>query len=119
VSGFKASIEADLHRTFLNTNDFGELCTIVYDGQTYRRVPTVLTGLKEKDRRAHVNDHAQGLFRVSRVLHCALADLGGNQPEVGQRIRIGCESRFLSEFYVASSTCDLGMLRVELEEVDE
>lgn len=59
---------------------------------------------------------------MSSVLHCALEDLGGNQPEKGLRIRINDEEGgegFFREFYVASSVCELGMLRVELEAIDE
>ena len=64
----------------------------------------------------------QGLYIVSSVLHCALSDLGGVQPERGQRIRINDQEGgggFFREFYVASSVCEMGMLRVELEAVDE
>ena len=59
---------------------------------------------------------------MSSVLHCARDDLGGKQPEKGTRIRIndeeGCGG-FFREFYVASSVCELGMLRVELEAIGE
>lgn len=85
-------------------------------------IPVVLSGLKEKDRRQLMSDHAQGLYIVSSVLHCALSDLGGVQPERGQRIRINDQEGgggFFREFYVASSVCEMGMLRVELEAVDE
>ena len=93
-----------------------------YDGPEHRGIPIVLTGLKEQDRRQLVTDHAQGLYLVASVLHCALDDLGGKQPEKGQRISINAEEGgggFFREFYVASSVCEMGMLRVELEAVDE
>lgn len=91
-------------------------------GRPYEDIPIVLSGLKEKDRRQLMSDHAQGLYIVSSVLHCALSDLGGVQPERGQRIRINDQEGgggFFQEFYVASSVCEMGMLRVELEAVDE
>ena len=81
-----------------------------------------MSGLKEQDRRQLTSDHVQGLFLVSSVLHCALSDLDGHQPEKGQRIRINDEEGgggFFREFYVASSVCEMGMLRVELEAIDE
>ena len=59
---------------------------------------------------------------MSSVLHCALSDLGGSQPEKGQRIKINDQEGgggFFREFYVASSVCELGMLQVELEAIDE
>lgn len=46
----------------------------------------------------------------------------GCSPERGQRIRINDKEGgggFFREFYVASSVCEMGMLRVELEAVDE
>lgn len=69
-----------------------------------------------------MSDHVQGLYLVSSVLHCAMSDLGGNQPEKGQRIKINDQEGgggFFREFYVASSVCEMGMLRVELEAIDE
>ena len=124
---FKDMVAADIRKVFLNTDEFAELRTVRYDGLDYdgpehRGIPIVLTGLKEQDRRQLVTDHAQGLYLVASVLHCALDDLGGKQPEKGQRISINDEEGgggFFREFYVASSVCEMGMLRVELEAVDE
>ena len=124
---FKDMVAADIRKVFLNTDEFAELRTVRYDGMDYdgpehRGIPIVLTGLKEQDRRQLVADHAQGLYLVASVLHCALDDLGGKQPEKGQRISINDEEGgggFFREFYVASSVCEMGMLRVELEAVDE
>lgn len=119
---FKDMVAADNHRVFLNASQFAEVRSIQYGGVTYQDIPIVLTGLKEKDRRALVHDHAQGLYQVTSVLHCALSDLDGRQPEKGQRIKINDEEGgggFFYEFYVASSVCELGMLRVELEAMDE
>ena len=123
MSGFKDMVARDNFGVFLNCGEFAEKRTIRYDGVTYQDVPIVLAGLKEKDRRLLVvSDHAQGLFIVSSVLHCALDDLNGNQPEKGQRIKINDREGgggFFREFYVASSVCEMGMLRVELEAIDE
>lgn len=122
MSGFKDMIDRDNHAVFLDLNEFAERRTVVYDGETYEDIPIVLSGLKEKDRHQLVSDHAQGLYLVSAVLHCALPDLGGAQPEKGQRIQINSSEGgggFFREFYVASSVCEMGMLRVELEALDE
>ena len=59
---------------------------------------------------------------MSAVLHCALSDLGGKQPEKGMRIRVNDEDGgggFFREYYVAASDCEMGMLCVELEAIDE
>lgn len=119
---FKDMLTDDIRNVFLNLGEFAEKRTVEYDGERYEDVPIVLSGLKEKDRRQLMSDHVQGLFLVSSVLHCALEDLGGHQPEKGQRIRINDEEGsggFFQEFYVASSVCELGMLRVELEAIDQ
>ena len=122
MSGFKNMVAQDIHGVFLNLDEFAEKRTIRYDGAEYMDIPIVLSGLKEQDRRQLQSDHAQGLYLVTSVLHCALTDLGGNQPEKGQRIRINDQEGgggFFREFYVASSVCEMGMLRVELEAIDE
>ena len=98
----------------MNADEFADTRTIIYDGVTYQDIPIVLSGLKEQDRNQLVttSDHAQGLYLVSSVLHCAAADLGGATPEKGQRIKINDEEGgggFFREFYVASSVCEIGM----------
>jgi hypothetical protein len=115
-------VAADNRDVFLNGAEFAVLRTVKYDGEDYVDIPVVLSGLKEQDRRALVNDHVRGLYQVTSVLHCAISDLGGNQPEQGQRIKINHKENgegFFSEFYVASSVCEMGMLRVELEAINE
>lgn len=121
MSGFKDMVAADIHGVFLNNDEFAEKRTVRYDGGIYEDIPIVLSGLKEKDRRQLVSDHVQGLFLVSAVLHCARSDLGGKQPEKGTRIEINDREGggFFREFYVASSVTEMGMLRVELEAIDE
>lgn len=122
MSGFKDMVAADIHNVFLNTDEFAELRTIRYDGEEYVDIPIVLTGLKEQDRRQLQSDHVQGLYLVTSVLHCALSDLGGKQPEKGGRIEVNDEEGgggFFRRFYVASSVCEMGMLRIELEAIDE
>lgn len=116
---FRESVERDNRNIFLNLNEFAERKTIVYDGERYENIPIVLTGMKESDRvNVKESDHSQGLYLVSRILHCSASDLVGVQIEKGARIKIGDDS-FLREYYVASSVCELGMLRVELEAIDE
>lgn len=126
MPSFKEVVAQDNLATFLNVEEFGERRIIIYNGETYdgpehEGIPVVLRGLKEQERRQLQSDHVQGLFLVSSVLHCTRDDLGGNQPEKGQRIRINDSegSDFFKEFYVASSKCEFGMLRVELEAIDE
>ena len=119
---FKDSVHADNSAVFLNLSEFADLRTVRYDGGEYRDIPMVMRGLKEQERRQIQSDHAEGLYLVTSVVHCRLSDLGGVQPERGTRIKINdCEGGggFFYEFYVASSVCEMGMLRLELEAIDE
>lgn len=118
---FKDMVHADNANVFMNLNEFAETRTVVYDGERYEDIPVVLTGLKEQDRKQGASDHAQGLYLVSKTMHCRASDLGGNQPEKGQRIKISDPngSSFFRSFYVAESVCEIGMLRVELEAIEE
>ena len=118
MSGFKDMVDADNKRVFINVSDFAERHTVIYDDVTYEDIPIVLTGIEEKDRRQLVSDHVQGLFLVTSVLHCAASDLGGVVPEKGTRIKIS-DGDFFREFYVGSSVNEMGMIRVELEAIDE
>ena len=120
MSGFKDMVARDNFGVFLNCDEFAEKRTVKYDGATYEDIPIVLSGLKEKDRRQLMSDHAQGLYQVTSVMHCSMNDLGV-QPERGTRINISRNQggTWFDEFYVAQSVCEMGMLRVELEGLDE
>ena len=119
---FKDMVDADIKGVFLNFDEFAKKRTVEFDGDVFVDIPIVLSGLKEKDRRQLVADHIRGLYLISSVLHCAAKDLDGKQPEKGQRIKINDQEGgggFFQEFYVASSTVEMGMLRAELREIDE
>lgn len=116
---FKDMVAADNSRVFMNLDEFAETHDIQYDGETYEDVSCVITKLKEKDRNAAVKDHAQGIYLVNAIFHCPLESLGGNIPERGCKIRISDGEDFWRDFYVAQSGCDLGMIRLELEALDE
>ncbi len=115
---FKDMVEADNLTVFLDPDFFGEKHDIMYDGATYEEVCCVLTHLKEKDRSTTMSDHAQGIYRVDATLHCRLADIGGVKPEKGGMIFIS-EDGFMQRYFVGVSGCSMGMVRVELEALDE
>lgn len=122
MSGFQETVARDVHGVFLNVEEFAQIRTIRYDGQEYQDIPIVLSDRTEEARRQLQSDHVQGLYRVSAVLYCARSDLGGNQPEQGARLSVNDREGgggYFRSFYVAASGCEMGMLRVELEAMDE
>ena len=115
---FKDMVAADIKAVFLNTDEFGEKRDILFDGTTYWDVACLLTQVEDKNRSTTMSDHAQGIYRVTAVLHCQISDIGGIKPETGQMIRIS-DDGFMQRYLVASSACPMGMARIELEALDE
>ena len=116
---FKEMVLKDNLNVFCNTDEFADLRTVRYDGVEYKDVPLVMSKLKEKDRHASAKDHAQGLYLVSSTVHLPVEKLGGYVPEKGCKISITDETGFPKQYYVAQSGCDHGMVRLELEGLDE
>lgn len=121
MSAFRDMVATDIHDVFLNTDEFAEKRTVRYDGNTYPDVPVVLNGIKSKDRNQSVQDHAQGLFIVSDVMHVALSDIGGKLPERGTVIEVSTKKggKFMRRYYIGQAQNTVGMLRLELEAIDE
>lgn len=115
---FKDMVAADNAAVFMNLSEYAETHTVEYDGKTYEEVVCVISQLKEQDRGASGKDHGQGIYLVSSIFHCPIGALEGVVPEKGMKIRIDDEG-FMRTFYVAQSGCDLGMIRLELEALDE
>ena len=121
MSAFREMVDADIHDIFLNTDEFAEKRTVRYDGKTYPNVPVVLNGIKSRDRNQRVQDHAQGLYTVSDVMYVALSDIGGKLPERGTVIEVSTKEggTFLRRYYIGQAQNTVGMLRLELEAIDE
>lgn len=117
---FRDMVAKDNAGIFMNLDEFAEKHTVLYDGETYTDISCVISQLKEQDRTAPMRDHSQGLYVVTSVFHCPAEALGGVVPEKGTKIKISDgDYGFMREFYVAQSGCDLGMIRLELEAIDE
>lgn len=122
---FKEMVAADNLNVFLDVNTFGELRTVTYDGETFsgdeeEGIPCVISQLKEQERTTQMSDHEHGIYRVTAVFHCRLLDLDGAVPEKGRKFGIyDTDDGFLRWYYVAQSGCDHGMVRLELEALDE
>ncbi len=115
---FKDMVQADNSSVFMNLGEFAETHDIQYDGQLYEDVPCVISQLKEQDRVTKMRDHGEGIYLVTSVFHCPLESLGGNVPEKGTKFGIS-DDDFMRWFYVAQAGCDLNMIRLELEAMDE
>ena len=126
MSGFKDMLNRDIHKVFLNVDEFAERRTVKYDGETYdgpehEGIPVVLIGPVDKEREQLKDDHVQGLHLVTHTLYCALEDLGGKLPKQGKCIQINTREggKFFRKYYIAASALEVGMLHVELEEMDD
>lgn len=122
---FKEMVHADNLNVFLDTSFFGENRVVTFDGETYEGddgegIACVISQMKEQDRITVMSDHEHGLYRVTSVFHCKAADVNGHVPEKGRKFGIyDPDDHFLREYYVAQSSCDMGMIRLELEAIDE
>ena len=107
----------DISTVFLNTSEFAEERSIRYNGILYENIPVVITGLKQQDRRRL----ASGLHTGTTVLHCATIDIDGKLPEPSQKLRIYAEgdSGFYKDYRVTASSENMGMCRIELEQIKE
>jgi len=122
--GFKEMVEAANKDVFLNPDKFAEKRTVKYNGITYTDIPILLVKVRETDKPVVSGQDGgpQGIFQVTAVLRCAQSDLDGKEPEQGQRISINYQEGgggFFSDYTVVTSSCDMGMLRLELEAIDE
>lgn len=115
---FKDMVAADNAKVFMNLGEFAEEHDVWYDGKLYEGISCVISQLKEQDRGVKMRDHAQGIYLVTSVFHCPLEAMEGNVPEKGSKIKIS-DGDFMREFYVGQSSCDLNMIRLELEAYDE
>lgn len=122
---FKDCVAADIHKAFLNTKEFAEKRDIRYDGKTYRDVDVVegassLQAKQEKNLLQSRKDHSEGLYKRVVTVSCALADLGGKQPEFGKLFEMTEPGDpFFQSYRIVESAADFGMLTLCLGETEE
>lgn len=121
MSGFKDMLARDIHRVFLNTDEFAEKRTVKYDGVTYEDISVVLTGPVRKSREQLKDDHIQGLHLVTTKLCCSQEDLGGTLPKQGGKLQINTREggKFFKEYTIVSAAHENGMFHIELEAMAE
>lgn len=122
MSGFKDLLNRDIGNVFLNADEFAEKCTVIYKGEAFRSIAVSLQENMDSERQNRtVQDHAQGLYLKSKILLCAAADLGGRHLEKGgllEIIRMRGGVRFSEKFTVTACSCEMGMIRAELEAME-
>ena len=86
-------------------------------------IPLVLTMAKEIKRPVTVNDHAEGIHKVTVTAHISLSDLNGVIPEQKQVISIddgeALGKPFFRRYTILTSDCEMRMVVLELEAFDE
>ena len=113
-------IAADNVGVFLSLNEFAEKRDICYDGTEYPAVTMQVSGKFERDRKPGASDHAQKLYRSSYTVHVVASDLDNKLPERGVQFdRKKPGDTIWEHFYVGASSIQEGMLRLELEAIDE
>ena len=118
MSGFKDMVARDNFGVFLNCDEFAEKRTVKYDGATYEDIPIVLSGLKEKDRRQLMSDMPRG-FTSFPPFSTAPCPISAGCSRSGGSVSGSTTRRAAERTMGISSVCEMGMLRVELEAVDE
>lgn len=121
---FKDCAAADIHKAFLNGNEFAEKRVIRYGEKEYKDILVMLEGPDEVRRTTLAqgwSDRTQGLYKRRLTLYCAAKDLDGKQPEKGTLLRMNAEEggSFFMALTVVESRIAAGMLTLKLEEVDE
>lgn len=130
---FKDIVAQDIHAVFLNRDELAEPRTVRYAGEVYADISVSLQELGTEERtrlRASGfgrggSDGGPGLFNVTAVLFCAKADLGGKVPRQGDSFEIGragmdrYQILFYRKYSVIASSCEMGMVRLELGRTGE
>lgn len=115
---FKDTVHSDNKAIFLNNEEFADNHTVIYDGIEYPNIPILLTKVKEVER-----PEVPGVHLVTATVHIAIDDMCGEIPEQKTRIRISNGEAlgrpFFDDYKIVTSDCEMGMLVLELEAVDE
>ncbi len=114
MNAFKDAIGSDIKSVFLNADEFADTRRVIYE-EFSEDIPVVLDESVQEDRpeNSRVDDHIQGIFRVTTMFYAAQSDMG-LEPKKGRRIWIGDD-----EFEIITSACDMGVIALGLRRYDE
>lgn len=120
---FKEMVEADIKGVFLNADEFADIHTVIYDGETFDQIPVVLSKVKESKHPVVTAEGVEGIHKVSAVAHLSLNDLNGRVPEQKQMFMIddgeAVGEIFYRKYRIVTSDVEGGMIMLELEMFDE
>lgn len=119
---FKDCVAADAFKTFLNQEEHAETRTVRYNGEVYENVPVIEDSMDEVSRSNSAirrQDYAQGLLKREVTLFCAAESLGGVMPERGTYLEVseGASATVFHKYRVVEASKEVGMYRLELEEM--
>lgn len=119
---FKDAVRQDVGTVFLNLDEFAERRTVKFDGEVYEDIPVVISERRQSVRpRRTEADHIQGLYQWGVRVNADIRDFQGHVPERGSRffMTTARETDFFQSYYVAVSKVEMGLVILELEELDE
>ncbi|WP_409969611.1 hypothetical protein RFF05_06775 [Bengtsoniella intestinalis] len=121
MSNFLDMVAADNVRVFTNEAELGSKQTIICNGKEYADLTVTLTQPAQSQREALSDDHIQGIYKISAILNIIKRDLDV-VPEQGSKLKIKRKRQFgdfFETFYVVTVRDEFGLLRLELEALDE
>lgn len=120
---FKDMVEADNKSVFLNADEFGEMHTVVYDGECFIEIPIVLMKIMESEHTVIPAEGVDGIHKLSAIAKISQKDLNGRVPEQDQIISIddgeALGHPFYQKYRIITSNPEMGIITLELEAFDE
>ena len=104
MSVFKQLTARDIHRTFLNLNEFADIHNV-----NGRDMPVVIDYNENVEREKRFSDHIEGMFRTAFVMYVAVRDYGGPLPRYDSNVLLDGE-----KYRVEAATKEGGMYAITL-----
>ena len=109
MSAFKEIIAEDIHRTFLNIDEFSDMQTIIFKGKTMT-IPVQEDTNEQIEREKRMNQNVDGLYVNQKLIYVAASDFG-SLPKQGALITY--KGR---DYRVLDAADEYGVYSITLEE---
>lgn len=120
---FKEQVQSDNLGVFLNTNEFADIHTIKYGGNTYENIKVTLIKVKQSERAILQSDHMRGVYVLSAKAYFDSRDVNERIPKQGSWFEIdegeALGKPFFVRYRVATAENSMGMICLELEANNE